>query len=148
MHRELARKSPAHIVNRLPGPALPRHETIVRRTKEEVLAELKVLARKHEIGSAYALEQAGQVWALKVTRIKEPGRRWWPWWKTAGFLAGFAGLGWLVVLVLKALALALAVVLPYLLAAVALLAALLGLASLTGSGGSIVEVLQKVTIKR
>jgi hypothetical protein len=143
MNRELARKSPAHIVNRLPGPALPRHETIVRRTKDEVLAELKILARKREIGSTYALERAGQVWALKVTRIKEPGRRWWPWWKVAAFLAGFVSLGWLLVLVLKALAVALATALPLLIGAAVLMAVAAAL-----GGGSTIEVLQKVTIKR
>lgn len=144
MNRELARKRPADVVNHLPGPALPRHETLVRPTKREALAELKTLARRHEIGSAYLLKQAadGQ-WALAYSRIKEPSARRVNWLKVVGLLMFGAGAAWLLVLAVKALTVALAALVPILI----VIGAVVVVAALAG-GSSTIEVLQKVTIKR
>jgi hypothetical protein len=148
MDQEIARLRPAQIVTteRVPldVPTLPRREYISRtfHQRQALVAEVHRLARRREIGTTYRIRQVAGGWVAEVVRIREPGRRWgrvaaWG----IGTLAVAAGLLWLAVLALQALA----ALLPYLIAGAVVLAILAAVAGGTLRGG--ISVSQSVNIK-
>lgn len=138
--RELARK-------------LPVRGFAVRLEAETERALLRAVARgvqQREIGRTGTMREVDGIWMIPVERLKPPRTR--PSW-TRPVVYGIAGAGGLLALILlavklvslllAALATALMATLPWVFGG----ALVLAVAGALG-GGSVIEILQKVTIKR
>jgi hypothetical protein len=146
MDSELARKRPATImsgapIQRVPDvPRLPRTEVLPEvplHQKQILMAQVRKMARRGEIGPTYRIQHTERGWAVQVVRLREPSRR--PAWvKPVGIVLGAlavgAGVLWLVALAVQALAAALAAALPVLLGVLGVLALGVLVAAIAGSG--------------
>lgn len=132
MSRELARKLPAETVHHLEGVALPRTEIIIRATKRETLDELRKLARRGAVGSAYRLKETPNGWAVAYVRIKEDAPQNRTWWKIS-----------LAVVVAGVLLWGFVVLLPYILVGIGTV-----LLAYALSRRSTISIIQNVVIKR
>jgi hypothetical protein len=146
MERELARKVPAEVVGR--QLQLPRTEIMHAglHERDRLLTRVHEMERRGEIGQAYTMREVRNGWAVKVVRIAERPN----WWQRNGLRAALWGAGiltflTLLVLLLRVLAVLLMAVLPILIGVALLIVVCVVLSSL---GGSSIEVLQRVRIKR
>ncbi len=118
-------------------------EILTARTEHALAVELSRMVRRGELAAASQVRPIrGGGYAVKVRLIPEPRRRpRWPYVLVGilGFLGVTALLLWLITKLLSALV----ALLPFALGAAALLAA----AAVLG-GGSTIEVIQRVTIKK
>ncbi len=148
MDKELARLKPANAptAERVPDlPRLPRTEILEQtfHQRQALVKQVHQMARRGEISPTYRLQPTDRGWAVKVVRLREPGRRW----KRPAMIAGAAlalagGAVWVLALAVQALAAALAALLPVLLGVLVVLGVLafLGwLVSGSGGGGTAVQ---------
>jgi hypothetical protein len=154
MDRELARKQPAQIINatteRVPDiKRLPRTEVMECPFHERqiLVAQVHKLARRGEVAATYRIRSTERGWAVQVTRLREPGRRWRkPALIALGALVAVAGVFWVLALAVQALATALAAAVPVLLGVLGVLALLGLLAAIAGASGG-TTIIQSVKIK-
>jgi hypothetical protein len=119
-------------------------EILTGASEVAVKAELRRMVRRGQVAEASRLVQLPnrKGWAVKVIRIAEPRRRWWPRLLLAG------GLALSVALVAAVIYWAVTTLLAALATATPFLALGLLLLALAGLGGGSVKVIQTVVIKR
>jgi hypothetical protein len=150
MERELARKQPANVITTVPRAVS--HTTagviIIRdRNRTVVTQQVAKMYGLDQIEREYRLGRDEGQWVAAV--VPRAPRSWVRRnglklaLAASGTVAFLAGLAWAV----RALVLALAAALPIVAGFLVCLVVLFGLASLAG-GGQVIEVIQKVKIKR
>jgi hypothetical protein len=150
MDRELARKRPAVIVREQSLTVtrhLPRQDFLDRPFHERhaLVAQVQQMARRGEISQAWTIRGTRTGWRVDMIRLREPGRRWVKPTVITGAALVAAGLVWLTLLALQALAAAVTAVAPAL-GGVVLLLVMLGVVAVLTRGSTVIEVIQKVTI--